>query len=96
MKIWISFVNAFSYLFGALDTKPNSASLRKIAATWTMILVTIAHSKFVSATTINTILMIDYLFIALLLGLVTAENIIFFLQNKKDSNSPVKKSDPEV
>jgi len=96
MKIWSFVINALNYLFGALDTKPNSASLRKLVAVWTMILVTIAHSKFVSTTTIDTILMIDYLFIAILLGLVTAENIIFFLQNKKDSNNPVKESDPEV
>jgi len=96
MKIWTNIVNALSYLFGALDTKPNSASLRKLAAVWTMILVTIAHSKFVSTTTIDSILMIDYLFVAVLLGLVTAENIIFFIQNKKDTNNPVKNSDPEV
>ena len=96
MKTWTKIIDALSYIFGALDTKPNSASLRKIAAVWTMILVTIAHSKFVSTATINTILMIDYLFIAVLLGLVTAENIIFFIQNKKDANNPVKNSDPEV
>ncbi len=89
-------INALSYVFRALDTKPNSASLRKLAAVWTMILVTIAHSKFVSTTTIDSILMIDYLFIAVLLGLITAENIIFFIQNKKDTNNPVKNSDPEV
>ena len=96
MKVWTTIINALSYLFGALDTKPNSASLRKLAAVWTMILVTIAHSKFVSTTTIDSILMIDYLFIAVLLGLITAENIIFFIQNKKDTNNSVKSSDPEV
>ena len=96
MKIKTIILNALGYIFRSLDTKPNSASLRKIAAAWTMILVTIAHSKFVSNTTIDSILMIDYLFIAVLLGLVTAENIIFFMQNKKDAANPVKEGDPEL
>ena len=96
MKIKTALYKAFNYIFKALDTQPNSASLRKLTAVWTMILVTIAHSKFVSTTTIDSILMIDYLFIAVLLGLITAENIIFFIQNKKDINNPVKNSDPEV
>jgi len=96
MKIKIVIFKAFNYIFRALDTKPNSASLRKLIAVWTMILVTIVHSRFASATTIDSILMIDYLFIAVLLGLITAENIIFFIQNKKDSNNSVKNSDPEV
>lgn len=87
MKVFNIVKRIFLYIFGALDTQPNSASLRKVSAVWTMILATIAHYKFADTTNINSIIAIDYVFIAVLLGLVTVESILRFLGEKKSENN---------
>jgi hypothetical protein len=96
MKIWNIVKRIFLYIFGALDTKPDSASLRKVSAVWTMILVTIAHYKFANTTNIDSIIAIDYIFISVLLGLVTAENLLFFFGGKNKVEKLEKTTEIDV
>lgn len=88
MKVFNTIKQIFLYIFGVFDTQPNSASLRKVSAVWTMILATIAHYKFADTTNIDSIIAIDYIFIAVLLGLVTVESLLrFFSEKKLDKNT---------
>ena len=88
MKFFNIIKQIFVYIFGVFDTQPNSASLRKVSAVWTMVLATIAHYKFADTTNIDSIIAIDYIFIAVLLGLVTVESLLrFFSEKKLDKNT---------
>lgn len=93
LAIWNIFKSVFLYIFRALDTTSNSASLRKLTAVWILILATIAHYRYVSQTNIDYVILIDYTFTALLLGLVTVENILYFFgkrnKTKKEPESDV-------
>ena len=88
-------MNFLEYLRGSLDTKSgNGASARKLTAFAVMILVVFLHLWYFRyqykhegdfSLTIE-ILVIDYLFMALLLGLTTFESILKLKNGFKDED----------
>lgn len=93
-------INWISSLF--TTTSDGGASLRKVLAVWTMILITRAHNKWLYSQVataggfgmLSDILIIDYLVILLLLGLIVFQDIIKF-KNGVKSDMDDKKEIPK-
>jgi len=76
----------------ALDNRPGGFSGRKLTAFVTMMCVIYLHIHYVDQTVIVSVLVYDMLFILLLLGLITMDQLYKF---KCGNNSTNKPNEPE-
>ncbi len=85
-----------SYIFSALDTHSKGASARKSSAFVVVLLVIAAHVKWISLgdfAQLETVLIIDYGFIAGCLGMTTYETITKIRKNEA-TDKPVDGGTP--
>lgn len=85
-----------SYVFSGLDTHSKGASARKLSAFVIVLLVIVTHVKWISLgdfTQLETVLIIDYGFIAGCLGMTTYETITKLRKNEA-TDKPVDGGTP--
>lgn len=85
-------------LLRALDNRPGGFSARKLSAFVTMLCVIYLHIHYVDATVLVSVLFYDMLFILLLLGLITVDQLYKFKNGGNNSTPPKddKPNDTEV
>jgi len=79
MKQLSSFIE---HIFLSLDNSPTGASARKLTAFTLMFYVGYLHIKFVDQTNSFNFLVADLISVGVMLGLVTAEQLIKFKNDK--------------
>jgi hypothetical protein len=77
---WKGFTND---LTNSLKTDKGGFSFRKIMSGFVILMAIWLHYQFASIETVVSILVVDYTFIALLIGLVTASQIIELKKGEK-------------
>ena len=89
--MWNFFKSTIKNLAGSFNTQPGGFSSRKLTAFVTMICVVYIHHHFVDLTNAMTAMAYDMVFILLLFGIVTIDQLYKF----KTGGSSNTKEDPE-
>lgn len=78
-------------LLSSFDNKQESGfSARKLTAFWCVMLLTFLHYKYVNFENCIDAIMVDSALVLILLGIITAEQIIKFKNGNNDNNEPTK------
>jgi len=90
---------AISYIQSSFDTHSQGASARKLTAFWIVMLITFLHISYFRYQAkqegnyeyLPTILVIDFCFVAVALGLTTVETILKLKNGNSDNTSDTPK-----
>lgn len=80
------FMKIINWFIASTDNSPNGPSGRKLTAITIMALIIHGHLKYVSEKNFYDVLIVYVVFVCVLLGIVTVEQIIKFLGDKKAKN----------
>lgn len=84
------FMKIINWLAASTDNSPNGPSGRKLTAITIMALIIHGHLKYVSKDNFYDVLIVYVVFVCVLLGIVTVEQIIKFLGDKQIKNETPK------
>jgi len=90
--------NIIFNILKSLDNRPGGFSARKLTAFITMLCVIYLHIHYVDLTVLVSVLVYDMLFILLLLGLITMDQLYKFKNGRNNSTPPEddKPKDSEI
>lgn len=88
------FKNILDNLVATFNTQPGGFSARKLTAFITMVSIIYLHISYVDTINVVSVLAYDMLFVLLLFGIVTFDQLYKFKNNQSDTNIPPK-PDPE-
>ena len=80
-------IKAINDIWSSFNNYEKGASARKLSAFALMVLIAYAHYKYLDISNVVEVIIIDLCGVLILLGLVTAQNILDY---KKQSNETIK------
>jgi hypothetical protein len=89
-KIWAPIQKVINWFASSADNSKLGPSGRKLTAITFMALIIHGHLKYVDAKNYYNVLLTYEIMIAVLLGIVTVEQIIIFFGSKTKNNEPPK------
>lgn len=88
IKVVTPLIKLFKWLSLSTDNSGEGPSGRKLTAITIMALIIHGHMKYVDKDNFYNVLIVYVVFVCVLLGIVTVEQIIKFLSNKQESKLP--------